>query len=501
VATSQPLAVHAGLDALRCGGNAVDAALAAAITLTVVEPNNNGLGSDAFCLLWDGHEVVGLNASGRAPMDWSLSRFRGLKKMPELGWDSVTVPGAVSSWIALSKRYGQLDFLDLFNWAIHYAEEGFLVGPKTAYYWQLLEHYYDDFPDFSEHFLPAPKSGEIFRRPDLAKSLRQIASTRGEDFYQGDLARAIANASAAGGGALNLADMQNHKADWVKPIAQTYRGVELHEIPPNGQGLAAQIALGILQNLPLSDLDSAQQLHHQIEAMKIAVHASQQHFADEAAMFLSPEALLAPGSLALAAQSIGDEAQSLPPMTLPVSHDTVYLACADSSGMMVSFIQSNFRAFGSGIVIPDTGIAMQNRGSGFDLDPQHPNCVGPNKRPFHTIIPGFVTQGGMPFLSFGVMGGHMQHQGHVQMVSRIWDHGQNPQAASDAPRWHIYPDMSVGLETGISESIAQDLEARGHKVRFDSRESTFGGAQLIQKLGSGYVGGSDHRKEGFVAGF
>jgi gamma-glutamyltranspeptidase/glutathione hydrolase len=202
VATSQPLAVHAGLDAMRCGGNAVDAALAAAITLTVVEPNNNGLGSDAFCLLWDGSEVVGLNASGRAPMDWSLERFRGLKRMPELGWDSVTVPGAVSSWVALSDRYGKLKFADLFKWAIHYAQEGFLVGPKSAYYWQMLEHYYDDFPDFGEHFLPAPKSGERFRRPDLAKSLRLIAQSHGQEFYQGVLAQAIVDASAVGGGAL-----------------------------------------------------------------------------------------------------------------------------------------------------------------------------------------------------------------------------------------------------------------------------------------------------------
>ena len=501
VATSQPLAVQAGLDALRCGGNAVDAALAAAITLTVVEPNNNGLGSDAFCLLWDGSQVVGLNASGRAPMDWSLERFQGLKRMPELGWDSVTVPGAVSSWVALSDRYGKLDFPDLFKWAIHYAQEGFLVGPKSAYYWQMLARYYDDFPDFGEHFLPAPNSGERFRRPDLAKSLRLIAQSHGQDFYQGELAQAIAAASLAGGGALNMADMLSHQADWVAPIAQHYRGVDLHEIPPNGQGLAAQIALGILQHLPVGELDTAAQMHHQSEVMKIAVHASQEHFADAGAMYLSPEDLLEKGSLEAAAKSITDKAQGLPPMTLPVSHDTVYLTCADSSGMMVSFIQSNFRAFGSGIVVPGTGIAMQNRGSGFVLDAEHPNCVGPNKRPFHTIIPGFVTKDGAPLLSFGVMGGHMQHQGHVQMVNRICDHGQNPQAASDAPRWHVYPDMSVGLEAGIPESVAQDLKDRGHEVRYDDKESTFGGAQLIQKLADGYVGGSDHRKEGMVAGF
>ena len=235
--------------------------------------------------------------------------------------------------------------------------------------------------------------------------------------------------------------------------------------------------------------------------MKIAVHAANEHFADADAMLLSPEQLLEPGSLAKAAQSIGFQAAPLPPTSLPVGHDTVYLTTADAQGMMVSFIQSNFRAFGSGIVVPHTGISLQNRGSGFSLDPAHPNCVGPGKRPFHTIIPGFVTQEGKPVLSFGVMGGHMQHQGHVQMVSRIFDYGQNPQEASDAPRWHVYPDLSVGLEEGVPQSLFDGLAQRGHAVRYESQESVFGGAQLIQALTSGYVGASDHRKEGYVGGF
>ena len=501
VATSQPLATEAGIRALRAGGNAVDAALAAAITLTVVEPNNNGLGSDAFCLLWDGQEVVGLNASGRAPMGWNLERFAGLSRMPELGWDSVTVPGAVSSWVALSQRYGRLPFAALFESAIHYAEQGFLVGPKSAFYWQMLEHYYDDYPDWYAHFGPAPKAGERFKRPDMAGSLRLIRDSQGEAFYRGELAQAMAAASASAGGALTLADLDAHRCDWVTPTRQAYHGVELHEIPPNGQGLAAQIALGILGNLPLHELDSVDSIHQQIEAMKIAVHAANEHFADADAMVLSPEALLEPGSLARAAKSIGSMAAALSPVSLPVGHDTVYLTTADEQGMMVSFIQSNFRAFGSGIVIPETGISMQNRGSGFSLDPQHPNCVGPGKRPFHTIIPGFVTQGGKPVLSFGVMGGHMQHQGHVQMVSRIFDYGQNPQEASDAPRWHVYPDLTVGLEEGLPQSVFDGLKARGHDVRYEPLESVFGGAQLIQALESGYVGGSDHRKEGYVAGY
>ena len=501
VATSQPLAVQAGLSALQQGGNAVDAALAAAITLTVVEPNNNGLGSDAFCLLWDGSEVVGLNASGRSPAAWTADRFHGLSKMPELGWDSVTVPGAVSSWVTLSERYGRLPFADLFAAAIDYAETGFLVGPQTAFYWQLLEQHYAGFEAFKQHFLPPPKAGQLFKRPDLARSLALIAQSKGRAFYQGELAEAMVASSNAEGGCLTLEDLANHRADWVTPISQRYKHIELHEIPPNGQGLAAQIALGILQHLPDQPLDSAEEVHQLIEAMKIATATAAARFADPAAMTVSIEELLDDESLRRAAASIGPRAMALPPAALPVGHDTVYLTAADADGMMVSFIQSNFRAFGSGVVIPGTGIAMQNRGSGFVLDPKHANCVGPNKRPFHTIIPGFVTADGRPEMAFGVMGGHMQHQGHVQMINRIFNHGQNPQAASDAPRWHVYEDFSVGVEASFDSAVVDDLRARGHQIRVDKHVSTFGGAQLIQRLADGYVGGSDHRKEGLVAGY
>ncbi|MEZ5560774.1 MAG: gamma-glutamyltransferase family protein [Pseudomonadales bacterium] len=501
VASSQPLAVQAGVDALRRGGNAVDAALACAITLTVVEPNNNGLGSDAFCILWDRHQLVGLNASGRAPGAWTSDRFAGRSRMPALGWDAVTVPGAVSAWAALSQRYGRLPFPALFEHALHYAEEGFLVGPKTAYYWQLAERTYADFAEFRRHFLPAPRAGERFRRPELARSLRLIAESGGEAFYRGELARRMAEAATADGGALTEADLAAHRADWLTPIAQPYRHVTLHEIPPNGQGLAAQIALGLLQHHDPAPLDSADGVHLQVEAMKIAIRAAFDHFADPRAMRVTPEELLGSTGLQHLAAGIGASAAPLPPAALPVGPDTVYLCAADADGMMVSFIQSNYQGFGSGVVIPGTGIAMQNRGSGFSLNPAHPNCVGPGKRPYHTIIPGFVTEDGAPRLAFGVMGGHMQHQGHVQMVQRIFDHRQNPQAASDAPRWHVYPDFSVGLETGFDPDVARDLERRGHTVRFEPAEHVFGGAQLILRLSEGYAAGSDHRKEGQAAGF
>ena len=501
VASSQPLAVQAGVEALRQGGNAVDAALATAIALTVVEPNNNGLGSDAFCLLWDGGRLVGLNASGRAPRGWTLERFAGRRSMPELGWDSVTVPGAVSAWVALSERYGALPFSALFERAIEYAEDGFQVGPKTAAYWRLAEHTYAEYPDFAAHFLPAPEPGRRFRRPDLARSLRLIAQSGGEAFYRGELAERMARSAAAAGAALSAEDLAAHRADWVEPLAQPYRGVALHEIPPNGQGLAAQIALGILRHREIPPLDSVEWYHLQIEAMKIAIRAAFDHFADPRAMRVAPEALLEPDLLARAAAAIGRDASALPPRALPAGQDTVYLAAADAAGMMVSFIQSNFRGFGSGIVIPDTGIAMQNRGSGFALDPAHPNCVGPAKRPYHTIIPGFVTEAGEPRLAFGVMGGHMQHQGHVQMVQRLFDYGQNPQAASDAPRWHVYPDFSVGVERGFPAAAVSELRARGHQVRREPLEHVFGGAQLVYRSSDGYIAGSDHRKEGQAAGF
>ncbi|HEX7035974.1 MAG TPA: gamma-glutamyltransferase family protein [Pseudomonadales bacterium] len=509
VATSQPLATQAGIDALRAGGNAVDAALAAAITLTVVEPCSNGVGSDAFCILWDGNELVGLNASGRAPAGWTPERFRGRRTMPRLGWDSVTTPGAVSAWVALSERYGRLPFPRLFEAAIRYAEVGFQVGPKTARQWRLTgerlarlpSDAQAEFAEFFRHFLPAPEPGARVRRPELARTLALIAETRGEAFYRGELAERIAEAAAAAGGALSLDDLGSHRVDWVRPIAQPYRGVLLHEIPPNGQGLAAQIALGILQHREVAPPDSAESVHLELEAMKLAVRAAFDHLADIDAMRLAPEELLDGAMLEALARRIGRRASPIPPPPLPVGGDTVYLAAADAAGMMVSFIQSNYQGFGSGIVVPGTGIAMQNRGAGFSLDPGHPNCVAPRKRPYHTIIPGFVTEDGAPRLAFGVMGGHMQHQGHVQMVRRIFDHRQNPQTASDAPRWHVYPDYRVGLEHGFPEAVARELADRGHIIRWEPDEYIFGGAQLILRTDHGHIAGSDHRKEGQAAGF
>jgi len=509
VATSQPLAAQAGVDALRKGGNAVDAALATAITLTVVEPTSNGIGSDAFCILWDSEsrQLYGLNASGRAPRALSPERFVGMERMPVLGWDPITVPGAVSAWVALSERFGKLPFEALFEAAIHYARDGFLASPITAAAWGRAVAHYKDFPAFGETFAPAgraPHPGELFRCPDMATTLETIAVTTGEAFYRGALAERIAAHAAATCGLMTVADLASHEPEWVTPMSQEYHGYDLHEIPPNGQGLAALVALGILRRLDISHypVDSADSVHIQVEAMKIAFAEGHRHIADPAWMEVPPEALLSEEFLVGRARQINMDTAQFPKSELPTDHGTVYLTAADANGMMVSYIQSNYMGFGSGIVIPGTGISMQNRGAGFRLEQGHPNRVAGGKRPYHTIIPGFVTQNGQPVMSFGVMGGHMQPQGHTQMMVRIFDYGQNPQSASDAPRWYVEEDLTkLSLEPGFAPEVVEELRRRGHRVTSALPPGRFGGAQLIYKLDDGYCTGTDWRKDGQAVGY
>lgn len=508
VATSQPLAAQAGLQVLHAGGNAVDAAVAAAITLTVVEPTSNGIGSDAFAIVWDGGQLHGLNASGRSPATWTPGRFAGRDTMPERGWDAVTVPGAVSAWAALSERFGALPFDRLFEAAVRYADDGFLVSPITARAWRRAAGTYAHLPDFAAAFLPggrAPRPGERFRCADQAATLRRIAETGGEAFYRGDLAGRIAAHARAGGGALDEADLDAHRADWVGTIAQGYHGAELHELPPNGQGLAALLALGILEHHPVADhpVDSADVLHVQIEAMKLALADAHRHVSDPATADAAPGDLLDPGYLADRAALIDMAAASDPGHGVPQRGGTVFLTTADADGSMVSFIQSNYQGFGSGVVIPGTGISLQNRAAGFTLEAGHPNQVGGGKRPFHTIIPGFLLAGGAPSMSFGVMGAAMQAQGHTQVVIRLQDHRQNPQAAVDAPRWRVMDGRAVAVETGFATGTLADLASRGHQlVEHDPQTSPlFGGAQLIHRLDDGYLAASDHRKDGQAVGF
>jgi len=506
VATSQPLAAQAGLRMLLKGGNAVDAAIATAITLTVVEPTSNGIGSDAFAIIWDGNKLHGINGSGRSPANWSYNRFSDLKQMPSLGWDTVTVPGAVSVWVELSKRFGRLPFANLFEPAIAYAGNGFLVTPKTALRWNSAAAIYKDFPEFYKTFLPngiAPKVGQLFKCRDQAGTLEEIAQTRGESFYRGKLSEIISNYSRNQGGALTYEDLAEHRPEWISLIRHPYRGYHLHEIPPNGQGLAALIALGILNHFDVKSfpVDSSDAIHLQAEAMKLAFADIRRHLADIDFMKLSPADLLDPDYLATRAKQIDFQKAKFPVSGIPDDKGTVYLATADAGGMMVSFIQSNYHGFGSGIVVPGTGISLQNRGMGFTIEKGHPNQVDGKKRPFHTIIPAFVTKDGKPVMSFGVMGGHMQAQGHVQMMVRLYDYAQNPQAASDAPRWHVMPDMQLALEPGFSSTLLEDLSNRGHTLLTGEPESLFGGAQLIIKSEGRYISGSDHRKDGLAVGF
>lgn len=509
VATSHPLATQAGLRMLMSGGNAVDAAIAAAITLVVVEPTGNGIGSDAFCILWDGKELHGLNASGRSPALWSLDRFRP-SGVPHRGWDTVTVPGAVSAWADLSRRFGRLEFARLFEPAIGYAERGFQVTPVIAEQWRraALELYAQ--PGFAECFMPdgrAPGAGETFRSPAMAQSLRLIGDTGGEAFYRGELARKIADHARACGAVLTEADLAAHRNDWCGTLAVELGACQLHEIPPNGQGIAALMALGMLRELAIEDLgpDTVESHHLQIEAMKLAFADLHRYVADSRAMVsVTSAALLERSYLAKRAKLVDRTRAQHFRHGSPKAGGTVCLSAADAEGMMVSYIQSNFEGFGSGVVVPGTGISLQNRGRGFVLEEGHPNVVGPAKRPFHTIIPGFVTDGGgQPLMAFGLMGGSMQAQGHVQMVLRTQIHRQDPQTAADAPRWRVVNDMQVSLEASIDPAIAEGLVALGHEVTMEDYHQSFafGGAQMISRVAGGYAAGSDPRKDGLAAGF
>jgi gamma-glutamyltranspeptidase/glutathione hydrolase len=504
VATSQPLAAQAGLQMLAAGGNAVDAILATAITLTLVEPVSNGIGSDAYGLLWDGRKLHGLNASGRSPAAWTLDYFRGRAIMPVRGWDAVTVPGAVSAWVELHGKFGKLPFRKLFEPAIRYGREGFLVSPTIAAQWQAQVDKLRNLPGFAQAFLPggrAPRAGEKFVFKKHALALEKIAETKGKAFYRGELAAKIEAAAKKQGGALRVSDLAAHQPDWVKPLEMDYRGYTLHEIPPNGQGIVALIALGILDNFDMRahPVDGADSLHLQIEAVKLAFADGWRYVADIDHMDVRPNALLDKEYLKSRAKLIDPKRAQDFGHGNPPKGGTVYLTAADASGMMVSFIQSNYAGFGSGVVVD--GISLQNRGSGFVLTPGHPNCVGPGKRPYQTIIPGFVTKAGRPVMSFGVMGGTMQPQGHAQVMVRIADYEQSPQAACDGPRFRVVQGMEVSVEDGFPAASLEELRGRGHRIVKVDDYNQFGCGQMIWKLHGGYFTASDPRRDGQAVGF
>jgi gamma-glutamyltranspeptidase / glutathione hydrolase len=563
VSTSHPLAAQAGLRMLAAGGNAVDAAIAAAAVMTIVEPCSNGLGSDAFAIVWDGSELHGLNASGCAPAAWTPAYFhsRHGEAMPTRGWDAVTVPGAVAGWVALSERFGRLPLAEVLQPAIAVAERGYAVPVIVASKWAAAAEVQDlvKQPGFAQTFLPhgrAPHPGERFTMPGAARTLRAIAATNGAAFYEGEIAQALAAHAAAHGGAMRASDLADFRPQWVQPLQQRYRDFSVHEIPPNGQGIAALMALGIASHFDLAAMpvDGADAQHIQIEAMKLAFADVYRYVAEPAAMTVSASDLLDENYLRERARLIdlrrAQVFEAGSPTDVHRRGGTIYLAAADESGLMVSFIQSNYMGFGSGVVLPDWGLSLQNRGHAFSLDPASPNVVAPGKRPFHTIIPAFLTKpkatsllppskgegrdggemveelrtgearrrdGGEivaklntsniePVMSFGVMGGNMQPQGHMQTLVRMLDYGQNPQAACDAPRWRFNAGLEINVEAAMNPITTQALKDRGHQVDvIQDTYQDFGAGQFIWRLGDpaveGYVAASDSRRDGQAAAF
>ncbi len=519
VSTSHPLAAQAGLRMLQQGGNAVDAAVAAAAAMTICEPVSNGLGSDAFCILWDGQALHGLNASGRAPAAWTPGYFhsrygKSPASPPKRGIDSVTVPGAVSAWVALSERFGKLPFAELMEPAAEIAERGYLVPVVVQQKWAAAVPELQSQPGFAQSFMPwgrAPQVGELFQFAAAARALRAIGATRGQAFYTGEIAQALVAFSQTQGGSLTLADLAAHSPEWVTPIARNYRGYTLHEIPPNGQGIAALIALGILDQFDLRSLpvDGPASQHLQIEAMKLAFADVYRYVAEPSSMEVTPAQMLDDAYLASRAKLIDmNKAQDFGAGN-PVKGGTIYLTAADENGMMVSFIQSNYMGFGSGCVEPTFGISLQNRGQAFSTDPEGANpanLVAPGKRPFHTIIPAFLTQNGQPVMSYGVMGANMQPQGHMQTLVRMLDYGQNPQAACDAPRWRFNEGLSINVEAAMSAATVQGLLGLGHRTEViqDSYQD-FGAGQFIWRMGDpkvqGYLAASDPRRDGQAVGY
>ena len=513
VAASSPQAAASGLDALRQGGNAVDAAISAAACLTVVEPTANGIGSDAFALVWMQKEqkLYGLNASGWSPRDISIQKLSPQCKdwkMPAYGWAPTMVPGAPKAWAALNARFGRLSLAQAMAPAIDYAKNGYPASPNLARMWKLAAKKYgllrDDtvFAEWFNTFLTdgkAPEAGQTVRLKNHADTLHTIAESNAEDFYKGGLAKRIIADSRAFGGFFCPEDFSDYDVEWVEPISLDYRGYTVCEIPPNGQGIVALMALNILKEFQFGQKEHITAFHTQIEAMKLAFSDGLHYVTDPKAMKINAKDLLKPSYGAARALEIGELAK-LPLPGTPPSGGTVYFCTADGEGNMVSYIQSNYMGFGSGVVVRGTGIALQNRGHDFSLDPQAANCLEPRKKSYHTIIPGFLMKDGQALGPFGVMGGYMQPQGHVQVVMNLIDFGLNPQQALDAPRWQWMRDKQILLENSFNPQIALQLGALGHDVQIAADSVQFGRGQIILKGKSGtLIGGTEKRTDSSIA--
>ncbi|MBR6524370.1 MAG: gamma-glutamyltransferase [Clostridia bacterium] len=514
---SSPQAAAAGLDVLKKGGNAMDAAVAAAAALTVVEPSANGIGADAFALVWSekDQKLYGLNSSGPAPMGISIKKVLEDKKdkdgkMPVMGWTPVTVPGAPMAWKELNNRFGKLSLAEDLEPAVRYARDGYPLAATLAQGWKNAATRYKqvltapEFEEWHRTFNPDGcelEAGSLMKLPNHARTLELIGQTNADAFYTGELARKIDEDSKKHGGYIRYEDLAAYRAKWVEPIRVHYRGYEVCEIPPNGQGIVALMALNILKEFNFTEKESAETYHKQLEAIKMAFADAFHYVTDPDHMEIDYQHLLDPAYGAMRAKEMTDRAQVYTHQVPPKS-GTVYLCCADGEGNMVSFIQSNYMGFGSGIVVKDTGIALQNRGSDFSLNPEDANCLKGGKRTYHTIIPGFILKDGKAVGPFGVMGGYMQPQGHVQVAMNFIDFHMDPQQALDAPRWQWMRDNSVTVETRFDMEMARLLRQKGHMIRPDLSTPSFGRGQMIVKLDNGVLcGGTESRTDSNIACF
>ncbi len=499
VATTQPLAAQAGLRILQQGGNAIDAAIATAAALTVVEPNSNSIGGDSFALVWAEGKLHGLNGSGPAPAALSIEKVKamGHENMPSQGVLPITVPGTPASWAVLSERFGKLSLLEVLTPAIEYAEQGFPVSPEIGRFWELRYKEYkeplkgEEFSEWFRVYAPegrAPRIGELWKSDDHANTLKEIGETNASSFYNGNLAKKIVSCMKEFKGFLNEGDLKRYQPEWVEPIHANYRGYDVWQIPPNGQGLVALLALNILKGYDFTAHDAVDSFHKQIEAVKLAYIDGLDYITDPQYMKISEKALLAQAYAEERRKLIGENA-IMPTSGEPIHGETVYLATADGEGNMVSFIQSHAGDFGSAVVVPGTGICLQNRGTGFSLDASHHNALAGGKKTFHTIIPGFLTKGNHPVGPFGVMCGMIQPQAHVQVVMNMIDYHLNPQAALDAPRWRWIKENRIEVEPQFPDHIAQALSRRGHVVERAVDSSMFGRGQIIIRDEEGRLAG------------
>lgn len=508
-ATSSALAAEAGAKMLRKGGNAVDAAVAMAAALTVVEPTANGIGSDNFALLSMNGKISGMRSQGASPYGLSLEQLQSLSQaMPKRGWLSVTVPGAPAGWAYLNEKFGRLRLLDCLEPAISYGREGFALSATVAYFWKKdaeeflsLSRKDPAFLPWLKTFLPggkAPQSFEKIRLEEHANTLEIIGKTKAQDFYQGDLAKKIVHQSKRDGGFLSLKDLEDHRAEGVRPLRLNYRGKEVYELPPSNQGLVALIALNILNSFSFEKRDE-NYYHLLMEALKLAFADGREYITDPAWMRLPPDVFLDPAYGRKRAEEIGESAQ-LFSWGRPAGTNTVYLAAGDQEGNLVSMIQSNYQGFGSGIVIEGTGISLQNRGADFSLDPHHCNVYAPHKKTYHTLIPGMLAEEGKAIAAFGVMGAYMQPQGHVQVLSHLLDFHENPQMALDAPRLQWLEKKRFYMEKTFPEKLVEDLRKRGHEIEIPAMPMTFGRGQIIYKNPQGVlIGGTESRTDGNIA--